>query len=278
MCVVWGIPYLLIKVAVGHVTPATLVFARTGIGAVLLLPLAATRGQLRSVMGHWRPLLAYTAVEIAVPWYLLSSAERRLPSSLSGLLVAAVPLVGTTLAWASGGEEHVGIKGVVGLGIGMIGVAALVGLDVGRADTGAVAEVMVVVVGYAAGPLILARRLGDLPGLGVVAASLGLSALVYAPLAVVQRPPTLPPGRVLAAIAVLGVVCTAFAFVMFFFLIAEVGPVRATVITYINPAVAVGLGVAFLGERFTAATAAGFALVLVGSVLAARRRAAPAPV
>ena len=278
MCVIWGLPYLLIKVAVRDVTPATLVFARTGIGALILLPLAALRGQLRWVRHRWRPLLGYTAVEIAVPWFLLSSAERRLPSSLSGLLVAAVPLVGTTLAWASGGQEHVDAKGVAGLLVGLAGVAALVGLDVSSADAGAVAEVAVVVVGYAAGPLILARRLADLPGLGVVAASLGLTALAYAPAAVLQGPQAWPPGRVLAAIVTLGVVCTAVAFVAFFHLIAEVGPVRATVITYVNPAVAVGLGVMFLGEAFTVATAAGFGLILLGSLLAAGRRATPAAV
>jgi len=154
-------------------------------------------------------------------------------------------------------------------------------LDVSGADLGWVAAVAVVVVGYAVGPLILARRLGRLPGLGVVAASLGLCALVYLPLAVLQRPSAVPPGRVVAAVVVLGVVCTAFAFIVFFQLIGEVGPVRATIITYVNPAVAVALGVVFLREHFGAGTGAGFVLVLAGSFLATRRHRvteSPAPV
>jgi drug/metabolite transporter (DMT)-like permease len=281
MSIIWGIPYLLIKVAVRHVTPATLVFARTGIGASILLPLAAVRGELRPLLAHWRPLVAYTIVELAIPWVLLSSAERRLSSSLSGLLVAAVPLVGTVASRATGDRERVGAVGMIGLVVGLVGVTALVGLDVSGAQLGWVAAVAVVVVGYAIGPLILARRLGDLPGLGVVAASLGLCALAYLPFAISQRPPSVPPGRVVAAIVALGVVCTALAFILFFRLIGEIGPVRATIITYVNPAVAVGLGVVFLREHFTAGTGVGFVLVLGGSFLATRRHPvgeSPAPV
>jgi drug/metabolite transporter (DMT)-like permease len=281
MSVIWGIPYLLIKVAVRHITPATLVFARTGIGALILLPLAAGRGQLRPLLPYWRPLVAYTVVELAIPWVLLSSAERRLSSSLSGLLVAAVPLVGTVVSRATGDRESIGITGVAGLLVGLVGVTALVGLDVSGAEVGWVAAVAVVVVGYALGPLILARSLGRLPGLGVVAASLGLCALVYLPLAVVQRPSSVPPGRVVAAVIVLGVVCTALAFILFFQLIGQIGPVRATIITYVNPAVAVALGAVFLGEHLTFGTGIGFVLVLTGCFLATRRRRvgeSPAPV
>jgi drug/metabolite transporter (DMT)-like permease len=280
MSVIWGIPYLLIKVAVRYVTPATLVFARTGIGALILLPLAAARHELRPLLASWRPLIAYTIIELAIPWVLLSSAERRLSSSLSGLLVAAVPLVGTVASRVAGDKEPVGAVGMTGLLVGIAGVMALVGFDVSGAELGWVAAVAVVVVGYAVGPLILARRLRHLPGLGVVAASLGLCALAYLPFAIVQRPTSVPPGRVMAAIVALGVVCTALAFIVFFQLIGEVGPVRATVITYINPAVAVALGVVFLSEHFSAGTGIGFVLVLAGSFLATRRHRvgeAPAP-
>jgi drug/metabolite transporter (DMT)-like permease len=165
---------------------------------------------------------------------------------------------------------------VFGLLLGIAGVAALVGLDVGRADLGAVAAVGLVAVGYATGPLIISRSLADVPAMGVVAASLGLCAIGYAPIALAQRPAALPNGRVVAAVVVLGTVCTAVAFVTFFHLITEVGPVRATVITYVNPAVAVALGVAFLGESFTFGTLLGFVLVLAGSFLATRRQQPPA--
>jgi drug/metabolite transporter (DMT)-like permease len=275
MGAIWGLPYLLIKVAVRDLEPATLVFCRTGIGAVILVPIALARHELGPLVHRWKPLVAYTVVEIAVPWVLLSTAEQRLPSSLSGLLVAAVPLVGAVLAFGLRDRAQLGRRGVAGLLVGLAGVAALVGLDVGRADIGSVAIVGVVVIGYAGGPLILARSLGDLPGLGVVAASLLLCAVAYAPFALTRLPAAVPPARVIAAVVTLGVVCTALAFVVFFNLIGEIGPVRATVITYINPAVAVVLGVVFLHESFGWGTALGFGLILGGSFLATRRESRP---
>ena len=277
MCVIWGIPYLLIKVAVRDLGPDVLVFCRTSIGACLLLPVAAARGELRPALARWRPLAAYTVVELAVPWLLLSTAEQRLPSSLTALLVAAVPLVGAALAWSLGDRGGLGTRGVVGLALGLAGVGALVGLDVAGADLPSVAMVAVVAAGYAIGPAIFARRLRGTPPLGVAAASLGLCALGFAPFALLHRPDAAPSARALVAVVVLGVLCTAVAFVLFFELIAEVGPVRATVFTYVNPAVAVVLGVAFLGERIGWATAAGFVLVLAGSFLATTPRP-PRPV
>jgi drug/metabolite transporter (DMT)-like permease len=278
MCLIWGVPYLLIKVAVGAFTPASLVFLRTVIAAAVLLPLAAMRGQLRPLLPRWKPLLAYTVAELAVPWVLLSSAEQRLTSSLSGLLVAAVPLVGAVLARIAGGHEPLGIRRLAGLLVGLVGVAALVGADFGGGNGVAFAEIAVVSVGYALGPFILARSLSDLPGLGVVAASLALTAVGYAPVGLAQLPSRWPSPTVIAVILVLALLCTATAFLIFFALINEIGPVRAAVITYVNPAVAVALGVAFLHEPFTAGIAAGFALILAGSVLATgRSRAAVEP-
>jgi drug/metabolite transporter (DMT)-like permease len=271
MCIIWGVPYLLIKVAVGAFTPASLVFLRTGIAAVALLPLAAMRGQLRVLLPKWKPLLAYTVVELAVPWLLLSSAEQRLTSSLTGLLVAAVPLVGAVLARIAGGHEPLGTRRLVGLLVGLAGVVALVGADFDGGNAIAFAKVAVVAIGYALGPFILARSLSDLPGLGVVAMSVALTAVGYAPVGLAQLPSRWPSPTVIAAILVLALLCTAIAFLIFFALINEVGPVRTTVITYVNPAVAVTLGVAFLHEPFTLAIAAGFALILTGSVLATGR-------
>ncbi len=273
MCVIWGIPYLLIRVAVRELDPATLVFARTTIGALVLLPLAARQGGLRPLLARWRPLLVFAAVEIAVPWLLLSDAETRLSSSLTGLLIAAVPLVGTLIARTTGSRERVGLTNLAGLVVGIVGVAALVGLDVGSVSGWALLEVACVVVGYALGPLVLARSLGGLSSLGVIASSLGVAAVVYAPVAAFRLPSQVPAAKVIASVVVLAVVCTALAFVLFFALIGEVGPVRATVITYVNPAVAAVLGVAVLNESFTVGMGVGFALVLLGSVLATRRGA-----
>jgi drug/metabolite transporter (DMT)-like permease len=279
LCVIWGIPYLLIRVAVKDLSPAFLVFARTGIGAALLLPIAARRRELRVLFPAWRPLLLFTVVEIAVPWLLLSRAEERLASSLTGLLVAAVPLVAAAVTAATGSTHRPEGRSWVGLLIGIFGVAALVGLDFGRVGLVPLLEVFVVVLGYTTGPMVLSRSLSDLPSLGVIAASLTVTAVVYAPFAAFELPKHVRADVVLSVVG-LGVVCTALAFLIFFALIAEVGPVRATVITYVNPAVAAVLGVALLSERFTVGMAIGFALVLGGSVLAtgsraARDRAAP---
>jgi drug/metabolite transporter (DMT)-like permease len=272
MSVVWGLPYMLIKVADRALTPAMLVESRTAIASVVLLPLAFRQGELRPLLRAWRPLIAYTVAELAVPWYLLSDAERRLPSSLSGLLVAAVPLIAVVLAAATGQRNGVDRQAVMGLLVGLAGVGALLGLDIGRGDLGAVGEVGVVAVGYATGPLLLSRYLSHLSGLAVSTVSLTLVALGYLPVAVWQRPGRVPPGTVIASVVVLGLICTALAFVAFFELIKEIGPTRATVITYLNPAVAVVLGVVFLGEQFKLGTGIGFVLILAGSWLSTAPR------
>ena len=274
MAVIWGIPYLLIKIAVGELTPAGLVLLRTTLGAALLLPIAATRGWLTPLLPYWRWVIAYTVVEVSLPWFLLSDAERRLSSSLTGLLIAAVPLIGAVLQRLTRGDDRMDPGRLAGLMVGLAGVAVLVGLNVSFKDLGAVGEVGLVAIGYATGPLIIARRLPRLPAVGVVAASLALTAIAYAPLALPQLPKTLPSARVLLAVAILGVVCTALAFLVFFALIGEVGPVRATVITYFNPAVALLLGVTLLNEPLTVGAIVGFGLILVGSVLATRRSSA----
>jgi drug/metabolite transporter (DMT)-like permease len=276
MSVIWGTPYLLIKVAVEELSPATLVFARTALAAALLTPIAWARGQLGPLLRYWRSLLAYTVVELCIPWYFLGVAEQTLSSSLTGLLIATVPLIGAAVVVATG-HEHLGVRRVVGLLAGFAGVVMIVGIDVGTAHLSAVAAVAVVAVCYAVGPFILARWLSQQSQLGVVAASLLISSLVYLPFGLAQAPSVPPSAETVLSVLGLAVLCTAVAFVLFFQLIAEAGPARATVITYVNPAVAVALGVAVLGESFTAATAAGFGLILVGSVLgtgADRRRAA----
>ena len=281
MALIWGIPYLLIKIAVGELTPASLVFLRTALGAVLLLPVAAARGWLAPLFPFWRWVLVYTAVEVAAPWFLLADGERRLSSSLTGLMIAAVPLIAAVLQLLTRGDDRMDRRRSTGLLVGFAGVAILVGLNVSFKDLGAVGEVGLVAIGYAVGPIIIARRLPSLPAVGVVAASLVLTALLYAPVAIPQLPRSVPSGQVLLAVLALAVVCTALAFLLFFALIAEVGPVRATLITYFNPAVALLLGVLLLQEPFTVGAVVGFALILLGSVLATRRASAlagPAPV
>jgi drug/metabolite transporter (DMT)-like permease len=270
MSVIWGIPYLLIRVAVVEISPATLVFARTGIATLILLPIALLRTDFRSVLARWRWVVAFAVVEVGVPWVLLGTAEQHVTSSLAGLLVAGVPLVGTVIAVGTGSRHQVGAPGVAGLLLGLAGVAAIIGVNLGSSDTPSLLAIGVVVVGYAVGPAILARRLAGLSSVGVMAMSLSLCALAYAPIAALQRPAVMPSPDVLAAVAILGLVCTAAAFVLFSALIDEIGPVRATVITYVNPAVAALLGVVVLSERFTPAMGVGFGLVILGSALATR--------
>ena len=285
LCVIWGVPYLLIKVAVRDLTPATLVFLRTSLGALILMPLALRRGQVRQLLPHWRPVIAYTVAEIGVPWIFLSDAERRLSSSLTGLLVAAVPIVGAVLSTFTGGKERFDGRRGLGFAIGLVGLMTLLGFDPAGADPLTIGEMVLVVLGYAVGPMIVARRLQGVPTLAIVAVSLVLAAVGYAPFGLAQLPAELPGTAVLLSVLVLGAVCTALAFLIFFELIAEIGPVRATVVAYVNPAVAVALGVLLLGEAFTPATAAAFVLILGGSFLATRAgrvrampiRRAPAP-
>jgi drug/metabolite transporter (DMT)-like permease len=261
---------------VTDLSPGMLVFSRTAIGALILIPIALARGELRGLLKYWLPLVAFSAVEVGIPWFMLSSAEQKITSSLAGLLVSAVPLVGVVIATALGNREYLGLASISGLLLGIAGVAAIVGFDLRASDWLALTEVGIVVVGYAVGPVLLSRYLSGAPAVGVIAVALTISAIVYAPVAAVQWPHAVPSPEVLASVAVLAVVCTAIAFLLFFALIAEIGPVRATVITYINPAVAAVLGVAVLQENFTLGMAVGFVLVVAGSVLATRRPHEPA--
>jgi drug/metabolite transporter (DMT)-like permease len=270
MSLIWGIPYLLIKVAVGGVEPPVLVLARVGIGALLLLPIAIRRRELAPLLPHWRWLMVFALVEIMAPWLLLSEAETRLSSSLSGLLIASVPILVALLSRLTGGQDRLTAVRWAGLLVGLGGVALLVASGGAHGDAGSVVEVLLVAVCYSIGPLIAARKLSGLPSLGMTAACLAFAAIVYAPIAALTWPSAVPAGKVLASLAGLAVICTAAAFVLFFALIAEVGPARAAVITYVNPAVAVILGVLVLGERLTASMAVAFVLILGGSVFATR--------
>ncbi|MQA32222.1 DMT family transporter [Modestobacter roseus] len=272
MAVIWGVPYLLIKVAVGEFSPVLVVFARCAIGAAVLLPWTIARGQLRPALRHWRALLLFTVLEMTGPWLLLSWAEQSLSSSLTGLLVAAVPFVAALTARLAGDEDRLSPVRVVGMLIGVVGIAALLGLDVGGAQLSAIGAVALVVVGYATAPMVVTRALPDVPGVAVAAIALTVTALVYAPFALPQVG-ELPgaPADALVSVAVLGLVCTALALALFFALIREAGPQRALVITFVNPAVAVLLGVLLLDEPFTLGLAVGLPLVLLGCVLATRR-------
>src|SRR6187551_2068340 len=221
MCVIWGIPYLLIKVAVDDMSPSMLVLGRTLIAALLLLPIAAVRGELRPLLPYWAPLVAFAAIEIALPWVLLGAAETQVSSSLTGLLIAAVPLVAAVIATSSG-AERLSLTSGIGLALGVLGVAAIVGVNLEGARAVPLAEIGLVAVCYAVGPAILQRWLSGLPALGVIAASLVLTAIVYLPFGATSVPEKTPSAAALASVVTLAIVCTALAFLLFFALIGEV--------------------------------------------------------
>jgi drug/metabolite transporter (DMT)-like permease len=272
--VAWGIPYLLIKISVRQLDPAMLVFTRMALAAVILLPVAAVRGELATVLRHWRPLLAFTIAEMIVPQFLLGSAEERLPSSTTGLLIAAVPLAGVGVAFLLGQPERLAPRNWLGIALGMAGVAALVGFAVSGSDLGALGEVLLVVAGYAIGPAILAKWLPGVPGTGVMAIGVVLTTAAYAPVVAVTHswPSAWPSASVIVSVVLLAVVCSAGGFTIMGALVAEVGPVRATTVTYVNPAVALIAGAVVLGEPVTAWSVVGFALILAGCYLVAARK------
>lgn len=249
-------------------------------GVVWGIPLAIRQGGLtRTVRTYWRPMLAFACIEIMIPWWTLTDAERHLSSSTAGLLIAGVPIVGVAAARLFGDTERLGARRVAGLTLGLSGVAVLTVPHLTGGDARSLAEVLLTVIGYATAPVIVARHLKNVPSLHLTAACLTLAALVYAPAAAATRPSGLPSPQILAALAGLGVICTAVAFVAFLELIKEAGPTRATVITYVNPAVAVAAGAAFLDESLTPGVLAAFALILAGSVLAtAGPKRTPRPV
>jgi drug/metabolite transporter (DMT)-like permease len=276
--VAWGIPYLLIKIAVREVSPEMLVLVRTGLAALLLLPLALWRRQAGAVLRHWPALLAFAIVEVCIPWVFLGRAELELPSSTTGLLVSAVPIVGVAIAYLTGRAEPLGRIGWLGIALGCAGVAALVGVDIGGSRLSAVAEVGIVVVCYATGPVIMTRFLAGLPSLAVIALAMTAAALLYVPIVTNMGgwPSAMPSGETIASLVTLAAVCTAVAFLLLFALVDELGPVRATTITYVNPAVAMLAGAILLSEAVTVWKLLGLVLVVLGSYFVTKRRAVTA--
>lgn len=273
--VIWGLPYFFIRVAVRDIEPATLIFLRTALASAVLLPIAIHRRRLYSLRGHLWALVAYTAGEMAIPWLLLTTAEQKVTSSFAGLLIAAVPLVGA-IFMAIFGYERLGRRRLGGIFVGLVGVAVLVGVDVRGTDAVSVLELFGCTIGYAGAPIIVSRRLADVPSFEVVTASVLLTAVAYLPFGVTHLPAHVP-GEAAWSIVGLALACTVVAFMFFFALIKEAGPSRAVVVTYLNPVVAVLLGVAALGEQFTLGLAIGFPVILAGSVLATWRGQTAAP-
>jgi drug/metabolite transporter (DMT)-like permease len=270
LCVIWGIPYFFIKLAVNEMSPACVAFGRLVLGAGLLLPIAWQRGALRNLGAHKGPLIAFAIAELVGPFFLIAYGERAISSSLAGTLLAAVPLMVVMIGPTMGVKERLGTRRLIGLVVGLLGVVALLGIDtVSGAEEwiGAIC-VLIAAVGYAIGPLIVQRHLPGSDSLGAVAVSLGIGTVVMAVPAFLTWPTVMPSSTALVSVGILGIICTALGLLTFVFLIREATAARAAVITYVNPAVAVLLGVLILDERFGVGAAAGLALILVGCWLA----------
>lgn len=290
MAVLWGIPYLFIKEAVDSISPAAIVCGRTLLGALILLPLALRRGALRPALKLWPWVLAFGAIEMAGPFFLLGHAEQTLPSGLTGLLVATVPLFAAVIALCRGDRTMLAPARAIGLIVGFVGVGIIVvGPGLAVADTGsaltAIGEVLLVAFLYAVAPFIIATKLAQVPSIGTITLALLAVGLAYLPFALLTQH-EVPTVRSTLSLVALGVLCTALAFIGFFALIGEVGPVRAPLFTYVNPIVAILLGVVVLGEHLSGGLLIGLPVVIVGCWLAAtggrfrdRRRSAgqPAP-
>lgn len=267
MAIVWGIPYLLIRVAVRQLDPGVLVLGRTAPAALLLAPLVIAQHQLPSLVKHFKWIAVFGVAEFGVPWYLMATAEKHITSSLTSLLICCVPLFSVVAQRVRRTEGHVSPRRYLGLGIGALGVAFLVGLNLKGGTITWIAMMMAVCVGYTIGPIVLATKLKEVAGPAVFTGATGFVALCWIPWAVTHWPAHVS-GETLSCVVTLSVVCTLGAFLIFFELIKEVGATRATVVTYFNTAIAVVLGIVALHEPLTVGILVGFPLVLAGCVLA----------
>ena len=270
MGVLWGIPYLLIRIAVRQLDPGVLVLARTGPVALLLVPLVLQRRQWGLLVGNLRWIVTFGVAEFGVPWYLMATAERHITSSLTSLLICAVPMFSVLAARLRRTGEHISATRLTGLSVGAVGVALLVGLSIQGGSFEWIAFMLLVALGYTVGPIILANKLAHVPGPVVVAGATAAVALAWIPWSVAHWPRAVS-AETWSSIGVLSIVCTAGAFLTFFELVKEVGSTRSVVVTYVNTALAVVLGIVLLNEPLTVGILVGFPLVLVGSALATSR-------
>jgi len=268
----WGASYLFIKIGLEDLPPAAVVFLRTLLAAAVLLPFAARTGGLEGLSESLRPIAALAAIQVAAPFLLISAGEQEISSSLAGILVASAPIFTALLAIKLDDAERVHGWNLVGVAIGIVGVALLLGLDTGGGSGAIVGGIFVVVasLGYALGGFLLKKRLSQRAPVGISGLAMAFSAAMTLPFVLVNPPDAAPGAGSLAAVAALGILGTGVAFGIFYTMIAQVGPTKASLVAYIAPGFAVVYGVLLRDERFTAATAAGLLLIVGGSYLAAQ--------
>ena len=268
--IIWGLPYFFIKVALRDVDPLLICWSRVTLAALILLPIAARRGGLPQLRGHLGAVVAFAVVEFAIPYWLIPLAERWISSSVTGILLAAVPLATALLARFVGVHERLSVRRGLGLAVGFIGVIVLLGLVSisGAYGWAAVGCMLLATAGYALGALVVQRYLSGIDPVAPLGASLAVAGLLLTIPAALTLPSHLPSVWTFGALTVLGVLCTAIAMLLMFYLIREAGAMRASVVTYVNPAVASLVGVSVLGESLGLSDLLGLGLILAGSWLA----------
>ena len=270
LAAVWGGSFLFIRVAVPELGPAPLVLARVAIAGALLALLAVARRQSPwgGIRRHRRALLVLGLTNAALPFSLIAAAELHITASLASVLNATVPLA-TALLGAAWTGERIGAKRGAGLLLGVAGVAVLVGwsaLPSSLATWASVAALLGATVSYAFAGLWARHRLAGVPSPTL---ALGQQVAAVAWLAIpgaATLPARLPSSSALGALLALAVVSTAAAYLLWFWLLARVGPTRTASVTYLIPVFGATWGALFLGERFSGGMLAGLAAIL-GSVV-----------
>lgn len=270
---IWGIPYLLIKVAVEDLSPPVIVFARVAIGAAILIPIAMKRGSLMPAIKAWKYVIPYAIGEMVGPWFLITAAEQNMTLGLTGLLVATVPIWTTIIASMHGDKTVWHHKRLLGILVGFIGIVLVVGIESfsGRQSIVAIAMVIVASIGYAWAVTMVTTKIPHIEPISINGVAMVFTAIVYLPFALIYAPDKAPSIEALSSVLALGLFPTAMAFILFFQLIKDIGTARGSLVTYLNTAFAVILGVIILSEPFTLGIAIGLPLVLIGSYFASRK-------
>lgn len=269
----WGVPYLFMRVAVREWEPSVVVFGRVVIGAAILFPIAFRRGVIKQSLKGFKWILAYAIFEMCGPWYLITHAETKINSGLAGLLVATVPIWSTIYSSISGDKTVWHHKRLLGIVIGFIGLILIVGIETisGAADTFSVFQTVLAAILYSTAMAIILKGMPNGDGVAINAIAMSITAIIFAPAAISAWPEQLPSFNATASLIGLGVLSTGLAFMIYFKLVKEIGQARGSMVTYLNTAFAVVLGVVILGEPLTIGIITGLPLVLIGSYFASRK-------
>jgi drug/metabolite transporter (DMT)-like permease len=271
---VWGSSYMLIKVALDDFSEGAIVCLRTALGAALLLSFAASRGVLSDLRGRGRWMAIIACIQVIGPFLLITYGENRISSSLTAILISVVPIFTALLALRFDHAERSHGWALVGIVVGILGIALLFGLDLSGSGDELVGGGMMLAaaLGYAISWMLVKHKLSGAAPEAVAGGTMVVAAIATAPLLIAAPPTSAPPLDAVAALLALGVGGTGIAFVLFYRLIADVGPARASMVSYVAPAFSIVYGVVLLGEHLTLAAIGGLALILAGSWLGAQGR------